>query len=823
MPAPPALIDHERNYSSGYENTTKISAYRSIINSMRAPSGSDPNASLSRSDQGKVLLTCLESGRDLLARWLVREHHTVTDPDLNYIPVSSILQILFLKTGQECGFVEPGTLFVLAECDGIAQRMARACSDAGLSPDQFFERGPEGTRIFPGLPDELLRDIIHRMDQPDIPVPLSGLPLEELVAVLEQFLGTRMQAAEGYRVNRIGKSSLLYTGSVDVPPQMVVEYMVSEAIGGITDISAAGGRTVSRIVDPACGSGFFLLAAYRYLVRKKTKFHDRSEQVKNLLQDLAGRSIFGTDIDPDSVSAARIVLLFAFIEESKRSGSGVELSGQIRGVCTFLIKNIRCGNALIAPDYFSGKPVFPFNADERRKVNPFDWREAFPHIMDEGGFDAVIGAPPPYRPFSIPAREEYFQTHYDTYASSAGLYGYFIERGLSLLKPSGIISVLVPGTFLRSQSARSLRRILLSRQIVTIINTGRTRLLPEGETLMYALSLRNKPPDRPFVVSPGWNSIGPRQECISCAHDFMLDQRTFDDGGWKLDDTRIADILEKIQRTGTPLEQYVMGEIDFGTHRVRNNPLVVDTATKNLLTKKAWWCRHFFVPLLRPVDIRRYVPERPERYLLLIGDNRNLRKGRALVAYLEKAMSKQGREPGIDDSNAHSDSASGVFMSTWESEESRPKIIFSPYQFNPAFCYDPAGTYAITHTLLAIPRNDPFLVGILNSLLGRFVIIHTCSLTDRGYHISSAALGKFPVFVPDFEKLPDKTRHDKMVALVSQILGLNRYLTRAKTDQERRLVQQEIDATDVRIDALVYELYGLTLEEIAVVEESVEK
>jgi hypothetical protein len=786
--------------------------------SMRAPSGSDPNAPLSRYDQGKVLLTCLESARDLLARWLVREHHTVTDPDMNYIPVSSLLQILFLKTGQECGFVEPGTLFVLAACDGIAQRMARACSDAGLSPEQFFERGPEGTRIFPGLPDELLRDIIHRMDQPDIPVPVSCLPLEELVAVLEQFLGTRVHAAEGYRVNRIGKSALLYTGSVEVPPQMVVEYVVSEAMGGITGISAAGGRTVSRIVDPACGSGLFLLAAYRYLVRKKTRSLDRPEQVQNILQDLARRSVFGTDIDPESVSAARIVLLFAFIEESRRSGTGMVSPGQIREICACLMKTIRCGNALIAPDYFSGKPVYPFNADERRKVNPFNWKEAFPRIMDEGGFDAVFGAPPPYRPFAIPAREEYFQIHYETYALSAGLYGYFIERGLSLLKPSGRITVLVPGTFLRSQHARPLRRILLSRQIVSITSTGRTRLLPDGEALMYVLSVQNQPPGRPFVVSPDWNSTRPGQGFFSGAPDFTLDQRTFDDGGWKLDDTRAADILEKIQMTGTTLEQYVMGEIDAGIHRLRNNPLVVDPATKDQLTKKAWWCRHFFIPLLRPVDIRRYVPERPERYVLLIRDSRNLRKCRALVTYLEKAMREQCRGSGFGDSKEQPDLASGVFLSKRESEKNQPKIIFSPYQFNPAFCYDPEGTYAITRTLFAIPRNDPFLAGILNSSLGRFVITHTCSLTDRGYHISSASLGKFPVFVPDFDKLADKTRHDKMVSLVTHILELNRYLPQAKTDQERRLVQQEIDATDVRIDALVYGLYGLTADEIAVVE-----
>ena len=789
---------------------------------MRAPIGSDNNAPLSHSDQCKVLLTYLESARELLARCIVHEHHTVTDPDLNYITVSSILQVIFLKTGQECGFVKPETLTVLAECNGIAKRLARACSDNGLSPENFFERGLEGSRIFPCLPDKLLREIIQRTDQPDFPVPVSRLPLEEFVTVLEQFLGTRMQAAEGYRVNRVGKSALLYTGAVDVPSPMIVEYMVSEAIGGITDRSTMSRGTESRILDPACGSGLFLLAAYRFLVHKKTKSLDCPEQIQNVLQDLAGKSVFGTDIDPESVSAARIVLLFAFIEVNRSLGSEVVSPSQIREICTCLIKVIRCGNTLIAPDYFSGKPVYPFNADERRKVNPFNWQETFPEIVAEGGFDAVIGAPPPYRPFVIQAREEYFLTHYDAYAPSAGLYGYFIERGLSLLKPNGTIMVLVPGSFLRSQYARPLRRLLLSRQIVAITNTGKTRFFQEGDVLMYAISLQNKPPDRPFIVSPDWNSARSRKG-IPGIYDFTLDQRSFDDGGWKLDDTRTADILEKIQMTGTPLEEYVMGEISAGICRTRNNPLVVDEATKNRLTKKAWWCRHFFVPLLRPVDIRRYVSERTERFVLSIGDSRNIRKCRALVTYLEKSMRDQDKESGFINSKENTDLALDVFIRNMKSEKNRPKIIFSPYQFNPTFCFDLKGTSAITPTLLAILRNDQFLLGILNSSLGRFVITHICSLTDRGYHISPTAIGKLPIYTIDFDKPDDKARHDRMVTLVTGMLELHKHLSHAKTDQEKRLVTQEIESTDRQIDSLVYGLYGLTADEIAVVEESVGK
>jgi hypothetical protein len=778
---------------------------------MRSPGGSDRNAYDGLSEQGKSLHSCLESVRDHLARSLVQDHYAVTDPDLNSTIVSSILQVIFLKTGQEYGFVEAGTLAALAECDGIGKCMARACSDAGLIPQLFFERGPEGSRLLPLIPDKPLRELIQRMDHPAFPAPLLTLSLDDLVSVLEHFLGTRVQGQEGCRVSRAAKSALLYTGTVDVPSRANVTTMVSQAMREISEGSTTAVDKEYRIIDPACGSGLFLLEAYRRLVHKKTRLPGQGAEMQESLQDHAARSVFGIDIDPESVSAARFVLLLAFIEESRCSGCGVVSPGQIQRVCICLKKTIRCGNAIIAPEYFSEKTVFPFNAEERRRVNAFDWIEAFPEIMDEGGFNAVICAPPPYRPHTIREREDYFQTHYIAYASSAGLYGYFIERSLASLKPGGIVTALVPGTFLHSRHSRPLRRLLLTNQIIAITSTGRSRQFPDGAVPVYILSIGKQPPSRPVIISP---------DC-SGARNFTLDQHLLDAGSWKLDDTRSTDILKKIQKKGPTLDDYTMGEIYAGIHHERNNPFVVDQAMKNHLTKNAWWCRHFFVPLLRPVNIRRYVPEKPELYLLKMHPGRHLRKCRELVTYLEKKCNSQDSDYERNDGDENTDPFSRFFIRDPALEENRPKIIFPSYQHNPAFCCDQDGHYAITQTLFAIFRDDLFLAGILNSSLGRFVLTRICTLTDRGYHISHAAIGKFPVYVPDFDKLADKTRHDKMVSLVSHILELNRYLARAKTDQERRLVRQEIDTTDVRIDALVYELYGLTADEIAVIEEAV--
>ena len=752
---------------------------------------------------GAILLEGLESSRDLIARRLVQDSHAITDHDLNYLTIWALLQILFLKAGQESGIAEPGTLTAFAGCNGIAKRMDRACSDAGLKPALFFDKGPAGPRDLPALHDEPLRAAIGRLDN-------TYLPPEELAAVLDHFLATRLQLGEGYRVVRAGKSALLYTGNVDIPSEEVIAQVAARAVRNESGSPAMDKTRKARILDPACGAGLFLLGAFRMLVRDTRGRWNRELTPAEILEILAS-SVYGTDIDPESVSAARLVLLLAFIEECRKAGAGAPGRDQIAAVCRSLSETVRSGNALIALDYFTGKPVFPFNAEERRRVNAFDWHASFPAIMAAGGFDAIIGAPPPYRPFAVKAREEYFQTHYDSYAVSAGLYGYFIERGLSLLRPGGTIAVLVPGTFLRSEYARPLRRLLLSRRIRQIACTKRTRRLPEGETLVYLLVLSNRPPGDPVTVSP---------DLFLDRSDFLLDQQVLDDGGWRLEDTRAAAILEKVRAKGTLLEEYVMGEIGRGTHAVRANPLVVDRDMRNRLTKKARWARRFFVPLLRPADVRRYVPVQPSRFVITGAGSSRIRKCRELVQYLDNSREPAGGEAG----HSVRDDEQGGFQENppehYLPEKPVQKIIFAPYQHNPAFCLDHKGRYAITSTLSAILRNDPFLVAVLNSALGRFIIGHICPYTDRGYHMSPQAIGKFPVIVPDFEKFSEKKMYERIVAQVTQMISLHEYLFRAKTDQERRFVQQEIDATNVRIDALVYELYGLTPEEIAVVEGS---
>ncbi len=139
--------------------------------------------------------------------------------------------------------------------------MARACSDAGLNPESFLKKGRTVIVFFRSCPMNHFARSSPGWKSRNFPVPCPA-PLEEFAGVLEHFLGMRIQAADGSRVKRVGKSAMLYTGSVDIPPQDIIGYVVRETAGLATETSMTDSGQVYRFLDPACGAGLFLLAAY---------------------------------------------------------------------------------------------------------------------------------------------------------------------------------------------------------------------------------------------------------------------------------------------------------------------------------------------------------------------------------------------------------------------------------------------------------------------------------------------------------------------------------------------------------------------------------
>jgi len=284
-----------------------------------------------------------------------------------------------------------------------------------------------------------------------------------------------------------------------------------------------------------------------------------------------------------------------------------------------------------------------------------------------------------------------------------------------------------------------------------------------------------------------------------------------------------------------------MGEVYRGIVTGFNDAFVIDERTRQRLIGEDPKSAEVIKPYLIGKDIQRYGILPREKYLIYIPWHFPLHTDSSITGASKKAENEfKNNYPAIfkhllkykEELEKRNTTETGIryewyalqrYGSNYYTEFEKPKIILPAIVKRASYTFDRDHFYSNDKTSI-IPKDDLYLLGLLNSKALDFVM-HSISSTKQGgyYEYKPMYVSKLPIYTPDFDKLADKARHDKMVELVMQMLSLHEYLQKAKTDQERRLIQQEIDATDVKIDALVYDLYGLTAEEIAVVEESVER
>ena len=831
----------------------------------------------------------IENWRLLLARNIALRNLGLSQEEVNNAVQLIIDRIIFLRICEDRGIEKYETLHAISHNGEI---YARLCDQFRNADDKYnsglFHFAEEPGRdempdtLTPKLAidDTVLKAIINRLYYPESPYEFSVIPAAILGQVYEQFLGKVIKLSAAHRADVEDKPEVRKAGGVFYTPAYIVDYIVKKTVK--EQVRGKTPREVSKlsVVDPACGSGSFLLGAYQFLLDWHRDWYidklvpvliDRdasAPEVRALLPDPAAsakaakkegayelpiykvpskdpskmrsewklttaerkrillNNIYGVDIDQQAVEVTKLSLLLKVLEEESEEHVSKQLKISAERALPSLHHNIRCGNSLVAPDYFNLKQEVPFNMAERKRVNPFDWAAGFPEVAKAGGFDVVIGNPPYVRQESLKDQKEYYQTHYAVYQGTADLYAYFIEKGISLLRPGGVFSYIVANKWMRANYGKPLRKFLLTKQIEEIVDFGDLPVFKSATTYPCILRVKNAKPAEEFPVSKVETLEFASLPDYVQTHSHPIEQANLTDGGWSLGDKRTELLLKKLQSMGKPLEDYVMGEVYRGIVTGCNEAFVIDESIKQKLISDDPNCAEIIKPYLIGRDVKRYRPlSNNGKFILFTRHGIEIKKYPAIMNFLKKFKTKlmpkpkdwkgeewQGRKPGLYEWYEIQDTID------YYEEFEKPKIIYPEICQKPEFTLDESGYYA-NNKCFIIPKADKFLLGILNSKLTYFLFETNLPKLQAGFFMPAyVVLKNFPIYVPDFDKLADKTRHDKMVSLVSHILELNRYLPQTKTDQERRLVQQEIDATDVRIDALVYELYGLTPEEIAVVE-----
>jgi len=807
----------------------------------------------------------IEGWRDVLARNIALRNPGLSLDDLNLAVQLTIDRIVFLRMAEDRGIEPFEQLLKLCERTEIyahfVRVLCRKADDKYNSGLFHFEREPgvaeAPDRLTPCLKidDKAIKPILQSLYfEYGSPYQFGVMPVEILGTVYERFLGKVIRLTEGHQAKIEEKPEVRKAGGVYYTPAYIVDYIVKNTVGKkIEDKSPAqlaGGKNGPplRVLDMACGSGSFLLGAYQRLLdhcltwyqghkpesHKKAVYQDSRkgdwrltiEEKKRILTT----HVFGVDIDPQAVEVTKLSLLLKVLEGETDQTFGDQMKLFQTRALPNLSNNIKCGNSLIGPDYFSGR-LIP-DPEELKRVNPFDWNAGFPEAMKAGGFDCVIGNPPYVRQEILgPRFKEYAQNAYASYAGTADLYTYFIEKSHLLLKKGGSFGMICSNKFMRANYGNALRSFISKHTTIEqIIDFGELPVFEGAATFPAIFLTTNLEPDRQkFIYAPikrlDFQSLEKEVKEIGIA----LDERSLAGDNWTLAKAEEIEVFEKIKKMGIPLGDYVKGKIYRGILTGLNEAFVIDKATRDRLIREDKKSAELIKPFVVGDDIRKYRINFKNRYLIFTRRGTKITDYPAIEKYLlqfkDRLMPKpkgwkgkewNGRKPGSYKWYEIQDTVE------YFKELDKTKIIWPEIAKESRFSIDNECLY-LNKTCFFSPNTDIYLLGVLNSKLIWYYLKKICSVlgdAEKGGRLLQQKIYLETVPIIEKEKMDSSQQKiiEEIKSSVRSIISINKHLLELKSDTQKSILQRQIEATDREIDQLVYELYGLTEEEIKIVE-----
>jgi len=763
----------------------------------------------------------IENWRDVLARNIALRNTDLSTRELNFAVQRTIDRIIFLRICEDRGIEEYGQLMALENGTQTYKRMCQILcrADERYNSGLFHFRKekdrpepPDGLTLSLTVDDKVLKEVFKDLYYPDSPYEFSVLPADILGHIYEQFLGKVIRLTPAHRAVVEDKPEVKKAGGVYYTPTYIVDYIVKHTVGKLLEGKTPQQVRTLYVLDPACGSGSFLLGAYQRLLDWHLEWYSEHNPEKHAKgrsprifhgpggdwrlttaerKRILTNNIYGVDIDPQAVEVTKLSLLLKVLEGENAETLGKSLRLFHERALPDLADNIKCGNSLIGPDFYEGKQLSLIDKEERYRINAFDWNAEFPEIMSAGGFDAVIGNPPYIFTRDQGIGEDEKRYYYDCYShQSAQLntFALFLERSLSILHPSGLSGFITPNNWLTIQTFAPLRQFVAqSSKLIRVVNI--LERVFSSANVDTAITIIEKGDPETIEVS----------EMVNGKITFLASASTHE--------LRPPEYIIQVGLFRDPLERSVIEKIESGSKQL-STFCKVSTGLKAYQTGKGKPAQTDEQKKRRVYHSRSKLDETYGWYL----------QGADVVRY-------------------HL-SWSGEFLSygNWLAEPRRsvpfegerilvrqipaqpPYLIHAVYTDQP-FYHD------INSMVLFAPRTPislKCLLGLLNSRTLSFWFLRRFEKLQRKTfpQFKVRELAAFPIKDLDLASSSDKARHDRMVELVDAMLKLHNDLQVAKTDHEKSLIHRQIDTTNKQIDQLVYELYGLTDEEIRIVEKA---
>ena len=732
--------------------------------------------------------------------------------DLNFAVQHIIDRIIFLRVAEDRGVENYGDLREACCGNNYYKNIVEIFKKAdGKYNSGIFDFSKDKITQNIEVDNKVIKEIINDLYYPKSPYEFSVISVEIIGNAYEQFLGKTITIGKNSKAKIELKPEVRKAGGVYYTPEYIVDYIVENTVG--EKIKGKTPKEIAniKIVDPACGSGSFLLGAYKYLlnyhieyynkIKDRAKFKGVKEDVIKENGDLTiwikkqilRNNIFGVDIDSNAAEVTKLSLLMKCLEgESPASIQNNQDLFNERALPS-LEDNIKCGNSLIGNDFYESQSMLDFDEETQYKINCFDWEDEFKNVFACGGFDIVIGNPPyvfiKYVDWADDVKD-YFSSNYDitnkdnksksNQSGKINLYTLFIFRAIKLLKENGLFSFIVPNGLLRTTTYDMARKFILDNYHIDLIADLKDGVFKgvTAPTIIFKFSKSHSNDDTKiidanclvdgFVNESKYHYINQSIFLKNTSYAFNI-----------FLDSKENSFFEKIENSNMYLGDicsHIIAGIDCKQEQILSE--MVD----NPLCKK----------LLKGKNIKKYKIEFDNNYLIF--ERKKLNRARPDEVWnSDKKIITQRISGGLHPIIAALDTENYYsFAST--------NLIIIKDEFKDIYSYE-------------------LICALLNSKLINFYYVKNfTNASTLTVNISKTFLEKIPLPLIDLSDEQDKEIHDKIVTLVENIITLNKKLSAEKNPNSINILKRQINALDKQIDALVYKLYNLNDEEIKIIE-----
>lgn len=761
-----------------------------------------------------LLCKDLNKCRDILTNALSQWNEKVNKDLLDEGAQKLLDRLIFLRVAEDRG-IEQSTLIPLIRAweagekkEHLYQSMIRKFRelDEIYNSNLFSEHPFEHWEEYSNATEKVIEILYGKKGYYEY--DFKVMPADVLGSVYENYLGYRLaQSQKGISVSKDAKKrkeqGIYYT------PAYIVDYITRSALKPVLDkCSSIADLKKIKVLDPACGSGSFLVKALEVINEKYKEFGNPGNVWTKL--NILIENIYGVDLDEQAVEIARLNLLINALDERMK--------------LPFLDRNIKNGNSLISGTDEELQKHFGKNFMDKK---PFNWQEEFPEVFKQGGFDVVIGNPPYLKELD---NKELFQEIRKSnlgkyYQGKMDFWYFFLHRAIDLVKDGGIVAFITNSYFLKSAGATRLIDHLKNDTVLVLAVDFQNIPIFEDVSGRHLIHIWKKAKDKngaitkyiqldkesfrgiidegnvmelPYKDITKDSSISfSKNVNINSNDDIILLGSTYDVSQGVVEAT--DKISKKTVISNTDLI-FKAGDGIFVLSEKELKNINIDKQEKLVIKK-----------YLNTNDVKKYYIDFKGEYLIYSNKETKEKIAKGDYPHLKDHLDKVKQF--ITSSNA----PYGLHRPRENKYFENPKLVCKGMFLTPEFCFDDE-KYYVGFSFSVIIEKDKnydlkYLLGLLNSSFARRWFNLNGKKRGIGVDIGVAVFRKFPVYKAN------KEQQKQIIVLVDKILNLNGKLHNAEENSnEWHSIKSDIEKTDKKIDDEVYKLYGLKREEIKIIE-----